>query len=260
MTVDTTLPDDTDIAAKAISAAFGRRWRVVQQERIAGGRAFDYAPGADAAELRAMASGGAGDPALRAALVRLGLAMQGEMLVASGLEAVYVAGGHMDRSLEGARGCFGFGAPIVPLKDVREALERALQSSSALACVPWPENSGGGQWWPMLNEQRFRDLVIANGWPGLDGDSDTPPRMAIVGRAKLVPSGKDEMLATVHDDRVVAEKYLAEAGLTAEVTMRARSLALLRIREFVTQDDPRIARAIQAGLDGLRIIGALPRP
>lgn len=260
MGADTTYTDDTDIAAKAVAAAFGRRWRVVLQERTAGGRAFAYAPGADAAELRAMAAGGAGDPALSRALVRLGQAMQGEMLVASGLKAVYVAGGHPDRSLEGARGYFGFGAPVIALTDVREALERALQSPSALACVPWPEISGGGQWWPMLNENRFRDLVIGSGWPCLDADEGVTPRMAIVGRARLQPSGKDEMIATVHDDRVVAEKYLADAGLKAEVTMRARSLALLRIEGFVTQDDPRIARAIQAGLDGLRIIGALPRP
>lgn len=260
MSADTTYPDDTDIAAKAVAAAFGRRWRIVQQERTAGGRAFVYAPGADAAELRAVAAGGAGDPELSAALVRLGLAMQGEMLIASGLKTVYVAGGHPDKSLEGARGYFGFGAPIVVLKDVREALERSLQSSAALACVPWPEVSGGGQWWPMLNEQRFRDLVIGSAWPCLGVEADVMPRMAIVGRAQLVPSGKDEMIATVHDDRVVAEKYLADAGLEAEVTMRARSLALLRIKGFVVQDDPRIARAIQAGLDGLRIIGALPRP
>ena len=72
MSADTTFPDDTDIAAKAVAAAFGRRWRVVQQERTAGGRAFAYAPGADAAELRAMAVGGAGDPVLSRALVRLG--------------------------------------------------------------------------------------------------------------------------------------------------------------------------------------------
>ncbi len=260
MSADTTYPDDTDIAAKAVAAAFGRRWRVVQQERTAGGRAFAYAPGADAAELRAMAVGGGGDPVLSRALLRLGLAMQGELLVASGLKAVYVAGGQMDRSLEGARGYFGFGAPITPLKDVREALEYALKSPATLACVPWPEISGAGQWWPMLNEQRFRDLVIASGWPCLDVDDDAMPRMAIVGRARLVPSGRDEMIATVHDDRVVAEKYLRDAGLEAEVTMRARSLALLRIKGFVTQDDPRIATAIQAGLDGLRIVGALPRP
>ncbi len=260
MSANTTFPDDTDIAAKAIASAFGRRWRVVQQERTAGGKSFAYNPGQDMAELRAMAAGAAGDPALRGALVRLGLAMQGEMLAAAGLDAVYVAGGQMDKAVEGARGYFGFGVRIKPVSDIREALEASLRSPAILACLPWPEVSGAGQWWPMLNEQRFRPLVIAGGWPSLDAAEDTPPRMAIVGQANLSPSGRDEMVATVHDDRVVAEKYLRDAGLEAEVTMRARSLALLRIKEFVAQDDPRIATAIQAGLDGLRIIGSLPRP
>lgn len=260
MSADTTFPDDTDIAAKAIAAAFGRRWRVIQQERVSGGKAFAYAPGADMAELRAMAAGAAGDPVLRGALVRLGLAMQGEILVASGLDAVYVAGGQMDKAIEGARGYFGFGVRIKPVTDIREALEASLRSPAALACVPWPEVTGAGQWWPMLNEQRFRPLMIAGGWPSMDADDDVMPRMAIVGQATLGPSGNDEMIATVHDDRVVAEKYLRDAGLETEVTMRARSLALLRIKGFVPQEDPRIATAIQAGLDGLRIIGALPRP
>lgn len=260
MTTDTTFPDDTDIAAKAISAAFGRRWRVLQQERTSGGKAFVYRPGDDMAELRSMAAGANGDPDLRGALVRLGRAMQGEMLVASGLDAVYVAGGQIDQSVEGARGHFGFGVSVKVVTDIREALEAALRSPAALACVPWPEMAGAGQWWPMLNENRFRPLMIAGGWPSMDGDAETAPRMAIVGQAVLGPSGNDEMIATVHDDRVIAEKYLRDAGLEAEVTMRARSLALMRIKGFVPQDDPRIATAIQAGLDGLRIVGALARP
>ena len=69
------------------------------------------------------------------------------------------------------------------------------------------------------------------------------PQVAIVGRLPIESSGDDEMLATAHDDHWTAEKLLAEVGLKAEVVTRARSLALIRIAEYVAPDDRRIERA-----------------
>jgi hypothetical protein len=73
-------------------------------------------------------------------------------------------------------------------------------------------------------------------------------------------SGDDDTLATAHDDRYQAERTLSDLDFKAEVVARARSLALIRIKEFVSVDDRRIELARKAGLDGLRIVGVRPRP
>jgi hypothetical protein len=86
------------------------------------------------------------------------------------------------------------------------------------------------------------------------------PKMAVVGRIGMESSGDDETLATAHDDHYIAEKRLGDVGLSAEVVARARSLALIRIRDFVSVDDRRVELARKAGLDGLRIVGVRPRP
>jgi hypothetical protein len=44
------------------------------------------------------------------------------------------------------------------------------------------------------------------------------------------------------------------------VVTRARSLALIRIADYVAPDDRRIDLARLAGLDGLRVVGVRPRP
>ncbi len=85
-------------------------------------------------------------------------------------------------------------------------------------------------------------------------------RIAIVGRLSVESSGEDDTLAMAHDDHWSADKRLQELGLKAEVVGRARSLALIRISEFVAVDDRRIDLARKAGLDGLRIVGVRPRP
>ena len=72
-------------------------------------------------------------------------------------------------------------------------------------------------------------------------------------------SGEDDTLATAHDDHYTADKRLQDVGLQAEVVARARSLALIRIPEFVAVDDRRIDLARKAGLDGLRVVGVRPR-
>jgi hypothetical protein len=112
----------------------------------------------------------------------------------------------------------------------------------------------------MLNESRFQDLRILAGWPALPSATPGMPQVAIVGRLPIEPSGDDEMLATAHDDQWTAEKMLQEVGLRAEVVTRARSLALIRIADYVAPDDRRIDLARLAGLDGLRVVGVRPRP
>jgi len=180
-------------------------------------------------------------------------------MAARGLKAVYLAGGEPAQMLEAARGFFGFSVPLTPAGDVREALDRAEDTAGALAVVPWPEIAGFGQWWPMLNENRYRELTIQAGWPQIPGDEDPMPRIAVIARRPVSASGDDDILATAHDDTFVAEGILARSGLTLAVVARARSLALFRIRGFLANDDPRLEQARLGGLDGLRVIGVLPR-
>jgi hypothetical protein len=172
---------------------------------------------------------------------------------------VYVAGGDMTLTLEAARSYFGFGPDLIPLVDVREALDRALTQPGVRAGGPGRELAGAGQWWPILNESRFQELTIGCGWPSLPG-SDPTPRVAIVGKLPLEPSGDDDTLVTVHDDHWTADKRLADVGIKAEVVARARSQALLRISEYIAPDDRRIDLVRKAGLDGLRVVGVRPRP
>ncbi len=257
MGVETFRPATTG-ADEAILGAVAGRWRLLAQEIAAAGGTFSFHPAREAAELRRLIADQKG-AAPADTLARVWRALAGDMLVARGLRAVYVAGGDMATGLQGARGYFGFGAHMVPVNDVREALERAEESPSVLACLPWPENAGAGQWWPMLNENRFRDMAILAGWPSLPSNKESP-RVAIVGRHPIEPSGEDDSFATAHDDSHSAERILRDAGFAAEVSIRARSLALIRFPEFVPPHDSRLETARRLGLDGLRIVGLRPRP
>jgi hypothetical protein len=254
---------DSFQAATAVGDAFlsvlADKWRDLYESPAASPAGVGYRPAREAAEMRRlcrMAESGGPPPD---AIARIWRSMCGDMLVARGLKAVYVAGGDIALSVEAARSYFGFAPNLVPLVGIREALERAGDMQGVLACVPWPEHAGAGQWWPMLNENRFRGLAIVAGWPNLPGSAITP-RMAIVGRVGMESSGDDETLATAHDDHHAAEQRLRDVGLAAEVVARARSLALIRIKEFVSVDDRRVELARKAGLDGLRIVGVRPRP
>jgi len=247
-------------ASDMLLAALGERWREMHQAPAASPAGIGYRPAREAAEMRHLCreAGGAGVPP--DAIARIWRSFCGDMLVTRGLKAVYVSGGDIALSVEAARSYFGFAPNIVPLVGIREALERADDMQGVLACVPWPEHDGAGQWWPMLNENRFRNLCIVAGWPSLPSTASATPRVAIVGRIGMESSGEDDTLATVHDDHHIAEMRLRDVGLQADVVARARSLALLRIKDFVSVDDRRIELARKAGLDGLRIVGVRPRP
>jgi hypothetical protein len=236
-----------------LMAALATRWRMM----TAGAGPFRFQPARLAMEARTIQAGGAHELPIDA-VTRIWRCFCGEVMAAQGLQAVYVAGGDIAETIEAARGYFGFGPNLVQVPEVREALDRA-DEAGALACVPWPEIPGPGSWWPMLNENRFRDLRVLAGWPQLPGEPQIEPRVAIVGRWPIEESGDDDMLATAHDDRHAAENILGRAGLAASVAARARSLTLIRIQGFTPNDDPRLDAARRAGLDGLRIVGVLPR-
>lgn len=249
-----------DVASDPFLSALSERWRELQQAPAASPAGVGYRPAREAAEMRRLCRQASDVGAPPDAIARIWRSLCGDMMVARGLKGVYVAGGDIAQSIEAARGYFGFAPSIIPVVEIREALERALEQQGVVSCVPWPEHAGIGQWWPMLNEGRFRSLAIVAGWPSLPGSASVAPKMAVVGRIGMESSGDDDTLATAHDDRHMAERTLADLDLKAEVVARARSLALIRIKEFISVDDRRIDLARRAGLDGLRIVGVRPRP
>lgn len=249
-----------DVSNDPLLSAVAERWRELLHAPAASPAGIGYRPAREAAEMRRLCRQASDIGAPADAIARIWRSLYGDMLVARGLKAVYVAGGDIAQSLEAARGYFGFAPNLVPVVEIREALERALDQQGVISCVPWPEHAGSGQWWPMLNEGRFRSLAIVAGWPNLPGSPTATPRMAVIGRIGMESSGDDDTLATAHDDQYRAERMLAEVDLKAEVVARARSQALIRIREFVSVDDRRIDLVRRAGLDGLRIVGVRPRP
>jgi hypothetical protein len=249
-----------DPIADPLLSALGERWRELKDLPAVSPAGIGFRPAREAAEMRRLTREvqAAGIPA--EAIARLWRSLCGDMMVTRGLKTVYVAGGDISLSLEAARGYFGFAPQVTPVVEVRDALERADQNQGVLACVPWPEHAGAGQWWPMLNEGKFRNLAIVAGWPSVPARPNDAPRIAIIGRVAMEASGDDDTLATAHDDHYLAEQRLGDVGLKAEVVARARSLALIRIRDFVAVDDRRVDLARKAGLDGLRVVGVRPRP
>lgn len=255
-----TSADETgEIAAEAealdarLIEMLAERWRLLEREIAAPGLDASFRPDREAAAVRRFVERSAGRlPA--AAASRVWRSFAAEMLPLRGVKACLA----LATTLNAARGYVGFATPVIEAAEVREALERADAGKGELACLPWPEHAGPGQWWPMLNENRFRGLAILDGWPRWPGGG--APRAAMVGRAPVRGSGADDTLLTAHDDRHDAERLLAEAGLVGEIAARARSLVLIRLKEFAGEADPRLDAARSAGLDGLRVIGVLPRP
>lgn len=241
-------------------AALALKWRELRDAPVPAPGTIGFQPAREAIEMRRLCRDASALGASPEAVARLWRSLCGDVAAVRGLRAVFVAGGDVTLTLEAGRSYFGFGPDLIPLVGIRDALERTVSEPGSLACIPWPEHAGSGQWWPMLNESRFQDLRICCGWPSLPGRVEEGPRVAIVGKVALETSGDDDTLATAHDDHWTAERLLNEVGLKAEVVARARSLALIRMPEFVAPDDRRIALAKAAGLDGLRVIGVRPRP
>lgn len=256
--------DSVHLSSETMNDAFlealAEKWRELRDRPVQLTGTTGFRPAREAQQLRMMTEAALATHMPADALARVWRSLCGDVAHAGGLKTVYMAGGDPLACLEAVRGYFGFGPQVAPLLGVREALERAETVPGTVACVPWPEQAGPGQWWPILNENRFASLRIVAGWPSLPGAPRELPRIAIVGRMNLEPSGDDDTFATAHDDQHDAPRQLADVGLEAEVVARVRSLALIRIAEFVGADDRRIEMARRAGLDGLRVIGVRPRP
>jgi hypothetical protein len=246
----------TDVFLSALAA----KWREMKDAPAPGGAGMVFRPAREAAEMRRLCRGALAAGAPVDVIARMWRSLCGDVAVARGLKQVFVAGGDVSLTLEAGRSYFGFGPDLVPLVGVRDALERTIATPSTLACIPWPETPGAGQWWPMLNESRYQDLMIVAGWPSLPGNPSDALRVAIVGKVPVETSGDDDTLVTAHDDQWTVDKRLLEVGIKGEVVSRARSLALVRIPEFIAPDDRRIDLLRKAGLDGLRVIGVRPRP
>ena len=166
-----------EAADDILMGAIAERWRIMLQENAAVAGGVGFSPASDAAALRRLIRSRNTGNVPADTITRMWRALSGDMMVARGLKAVHVSGGDVGVLLQGARGYFGFGANIQIATEIREALEKADQTPGVLACVPWPEHAGAGQWWPILNENRFRNLVIVAGWPSKPGSPSIPRRV-----------------------------------------------------------------------------------
>jgi chorismate mutase len=222
----------------------------------ADGAGFGYRPAREAALMRRVLA--AAPKSLDPQLIRRSWRMLiGEALVRQGLNAVLVASG--DEALarwDLARACFGMAAPLKLMESARETLDRVLEEDGTIAFLPWV-GGGGGPWWASLYESRMAAVRIVSTYPFFEGE--TRPQAAIVARAVPEPSGLDDTLIVAHDDRSRAEAILEKAGLEAVISARAHTLVLIRLRGWFDDADPRLLDLRDAGLDGLKRVGTVPR-
>ena len=245
-------------ADRQLVDAFMRRLRAIralQEARGASDNEITANLAGDAANIRRFIDASP-DDITPDAIARFCRAFIGECVTYQGVRTVTFAQGDEQRMVNAARGYFGYGVTLEHAVDWRTALEMVIERDGLVACLPWPETPGAGQWWPALIEDRFSDLRILAGWPNLPGD-DVELEAALVARRKLEPSGADDTILICHDDMHDAERLMRNMEFTGSVTARVRSLALIRISGFVEENDPRLAELRTNGLDGLRVIGIL---
>lgn len=173
----------------------------------------------------------------------------------AGLQKVIVSGSEPLRIWDQARNMFGHAVPMQFDKDQRENLTLCADSEGTVGVMGWMTSAGSGQWWPILNETRYHDLRIIGAWPIF---SDETPYAAIVAKGPLAELDGCRTLMIAHDDHHKVERIFA--GLDLEITelSRARTLVLFEAPKSIAEDDPRLAAARTAGLDGLRVVGSLP--
>ena len=255
------LRDEIDAVDSMLLGAFIRRMRAVRKLQEATKLSPEEAGSAhlaiEAAGIRKLVEGTPSDlPA--EAVERFCRAFVGECAVYQGFDTVTFPAGDEQRMVTAARGFFGYGVNLEPAGDWREALQIAAQRQDAVAFMPWPELPGAGQWWPALIEDRLSELRILAGWPSMPTEADNGLEAALVARRKCAPSGNDDTFAIAHDDLHEADDAMHAAGMQGSVVARVRSLALLRLKGFVSMDDPRLAMLRSSSLEGFRIVGVLP--
>lgn len=176
--------------------------------------------------------------------------------MSAGLQRVFVSGSEPLRIWDQARALFGHDVAMSFETDPREALNFCADQPNAILVLGWMTLAGSGQWWPVLNESRFHHLKITGVWPVCKTCS---PYAAVVGHGPLnEPIGRSTVLIA-HDDHHKVSRIFAEFDLKVHEFGRARSLVLFEVDERIAEDDARIKAAKSAGLDGLRVVGALPR-
>ena len=175
----------------------------------------------------------------------------------AGLQNVIVSGAEQHRIIEQARNMFGYAAPLQYNKDQRECLTMCMDKEGTIGFMGWVMGPGAGQWWPMLNETRYHDMRIVGSWPSF---SDDTPQAALIAKGPLAELSDHRTLLIAHDDHHRLQKIFAEVELEVTEISRARTLVLFEIGFPVSESDPRLAAARNAGLEGLRVVGSLPAP
>ena len=159
-------------ADRQLVDAFMRRLRAIralQEARGASDNEITANLAGDAANIRRFIDASP-DDIPPDAIARFCRAFIGECVTYQGVRTVTFAQGDEQRMVNAARGYFGYGVTLEHAVDWRTALEMVIERDGLVACLPWPETPGAGQWWPALIEDRFSDLRILAGWPNLPGD------------------------------------------------------------------------------------------
>ncbi len=177
-------------------------------------------------------------------------------IAASGLEKVLVSGAEPLRIWDQARALFGHDIQMTFDADPREALTYCADHENSAVVLGWMTLAGSGQWWPVLNESKFHNLRIMGVWPVCH---DKAPYAAVIGHGPLNTPVGNSTLLIAHDDHHKVSKIFGDIDLIVNEFGRARSLVLFEINERIAEGDPRLKAAKIAGLDGLRVVGALPR-
>lgn len=198
------------------------------------------------------------DPVEPDLVVELWRVLLGAQLRRRGPVDVAVAGGADPvRLFDVARRHFGARSRIQRATDPRAALMKAVESQNTVAVVPWPSATGAGGWWPTLSESRFHKLTLIAALP-MRGTAD-PEAALFAGDARLAAAGGDVTIVLGHDPHHRATKALQEAGINGREIARSEPKVLLRIEDFASADDARLARLARGGLDGLRVVGSFAR-
>lgn len=187
--------------------------------------------------------------------LRWGIEFQLEMLQV-GLKRVLVSGSEPIKIFDNARSIFGLEIPMSFEADMRDTLTACAEDDHTVGVLGWMTLAGSGQWWPSLNESKYHSLRIIGGWPVFGTDA---PYAAIVTKGPIAQAESDKTILIAHDDHLRLRKIMAEVELNPTEYSRARSLVLFELPTPISENDPRLKEARSLGLDGLRVVGRLPK-
>ncbi len=172
-----------------------------------------------------------------------------------GLRQVFVSGSETIRIWDQARAIFGHRVGMELQADPREVLTACQENEDCVGVLGWMTHAGSGQWWPILNETRYHSLRIIGAWPVFGEDK---PSAAVIANGPIKAGVGKSTILIAHDDHHKVDRIFAEHDLPVSEFGRARSLVLFEIPAGFDEEDPRLDAARKAGLDGLRVVGALP--